>query len=285
MTPFSPWLGRELRGADVVHCHQYFTLSTFLAAWIGRLQGSRVFVTDLGGGGWTPGYQIDVSRWIDAHLPISRYAARKLPGANQAFRVIHGGVDLATFAMRPRPEHDGSVVFIGRLLPHKGIHHLLAAVDADTPVQLIGPAPDADYASRLATLARGKRVRFAGLVSDAEIVETLQRAMVLVHPTPADAAGDAGVNELFGLVLVEAMACGCPVVASRVASLPEIVEDDVSGILVPPNQPQAIARAIAHVAEPDRWLRMSAGARARAETFSWSRAADATLAAYRERRG
>src|SRR4029077_10668747 len=75
MVPFSPRLFSELRGADVIHCHQYFVLPTFLAALQGRLQGSRVFVTDLGGGAWTPGFQIDQSRWIEAHLPLSEYAA------------------------------------------------------------------------------------------------------------------------------------------------------------------------------------------------------------------
>ncbi|PYQ63507.1 MAG: hypothetical protein DMF53_09980, partial [Acidobacteria bacterium] len=79
MAPFAPGLLGELRGADVVHCHQFFVLPTFLAVLLGRLRGSRVFVSDLGGGGWTPGYQIDQSRWIAAHLPISDYAARHLP--------------------------------------------------------------------------------------------------------------------------------------------------------------------------------------------------------------
>jgi len=101
MTPFSPALFREMAGADVVHCHQYFVLPTFLAALAGRLAGRRVFVSDLGGGGWTPGYQIDASRWITAHLPLSRYAARALPGRNRRFHVIYGGVDTARHPMRP----------------------------------------------------------------------------------------------------------------------------------------------------------------------------------------
>ena len=81
LTPFAPGLRKAIRGFDVVHCFQYYTLPTFLAAFFGHRQGSRVFVTDLGGGGWTPGYQIDQSRWIDGHLPISEYAATMLPAA------------------------------------------------------------------------------------------------------------------------------------------------------------------------------------------------------------
>src|SRR5690242_8295604 len=74
MVPFSPRLFQELRGADVIHCFQYYLLPTFLALLVGRLQRSRVFVTDFGGGAWTPGFHVDQSRWLTAHLPISQYA-------------------------------------------------------------------------------------------------------------------------------------------------------------------------------------------------------------------
>src|SRR5690606_8112873 len=66
VTPFSPRLASAIGHPDVLHLFQYHTLPTFLGAWIGHRRRARVVVTDLGGGGWTPGYQIDVSRWIDA---------------------------------------------------------------------------------------------------------------------------------------------------------------------------------------------------------------------------
>ncbi len=287
LTPFSPALLRELRGADVVHCHQYFVLPTFLAALQGSLQGSRVFVSDLGGGAWTPGYQIDQSRWIAAHLPISRYAARELPGRNRRHHVIYGGVDPGRYPMRREPAHDGSVVFLGRLLPHKGVHHLLAALPPGTPLHLLGSAPDAAYLARLRRLAAGRDVRFELELPDPEVVTRLQRAMALVHPTPTAPNGDAGAHELFGLALVEAMACGCPVVASDAASLPEIVEHEVSGLLVPPNEPAAIAAALARLrGDPGLWRRLSAGARKRVEErFTWERVVERCLAAYEEAAG
>jgi glycosyltransferase involved in cell wall biosynthesis len=113
-------------------------------------------------------------------------------------------------------------------------------------------------------------------------VALLQRAMALVHPTPVDADGSAGWHELFGLAIVEAMACGCPVIASATASLSEIVEDGVSGVLVPPNEPSAIAGAITSLSRNTTfWQRASAGARFRAESvFSWERVVDRALAAY-----
>lgn len=282
MTPFAPGLLAELRGADVIHCHQYWTLPTFLASLFGRLRGSRVFVSDLGGGGWTPAYQIDPSRWIEAHLPISEYSARGLRSRNRRYRVIWGGVSLERYPMRTEPAHDGSVVFLGRVLPHKGVHFLIQGLPMEIPLHVVGPATDPDYLQRLRELAEGKDVRFHGALSDEEVVEVLGRAMTLVHPTPVDAAGSAGVNELFGLVLVEAMARGCPVIASDVASLPEIVEPEASGLLVPPNDPAAIGAALERLRrDAGLWRRLSAGARRRVEErFTWERVVDRCLEAY-----
>lgn len=282
LTPFSPRLFRELRGADVIHCHQYFVLPTFLAAWWGHRHGCKVFVSDVGGGGWTPGYQIDQSRWITAHLPISEYAARSLPGRNKRYRVIHGGVDLDRYPMRPRPEHDGSVVFLGRILPHKGIHVLIEGLPAGVPLHVIGPIGEVGYLARLRAAAAGKRVAFHHGLGDGEVVGFLQRAMALVHPTPVDANGDARAHELFGLALVEAMACGCPVIASDVASLPEIVGDGTTGLLIPPNDSAAIGAAITRLsADHAGWATMSVSARRRVERrFCWQHVAERCVAAY-----
>lgn len=285
MTPFAPGLLAELRGADVIHCHQLFVLPTFLATLFGRLRGARVFVSDLGGGGWTPGYQIDQTRWIEAHLPLSRYAATGLRGRNRRFRVIHGGVDLEQYPMRsadPEPAHDGSVVFLGRVLPHKGLHFLIEGLPPDVPLHVMGPIVDGAYRERLGRLAAGKDVRFHGPLADAEVVARLGRAMALVHPTPVDAAGSAGAHELFGLALVEAMARGCPVIASDVASLPEIVTSEADGLLVPPNRPEAIGAAILRLrSDPRLWARLARAARRTVEEkFTWERVVDRCLEAY-----
>ncbi|HLX08565.1 MAG TPA: glycosyltransferase family 4 protein [Thermoanaerobaculia bacterium] len=282
MVPFSPWLRRELRGADVVHCHQYFVLPTFLAACFGHRQGSRVFVSDLGGGALTPGFHFDQSRWITAHLPISEYAARALPGRARPHHVIYCGVDPELYPMRAAAAHDGSAAFLGRILPHKGIHHLIPGLPPGMTLHVIGPALDQDYLDHLRHLAAGKDVHFHHELTDAEVVAILQRAMALVHPTPVDAAGSAGANELFGIAPLEAMACGCPVIASRAASLPEIVEHERSGLLVPPNDPAAIGAALTRMAtEPELWTRLSAAARRRVEErFTWDHVAERCLAAY-----
>jgi glycosyltransferase involved in cell wall biosynthesis len=285
--PFSPALARELRGADVIHCHQYFVLPTFLAALLGRLRGSRVFVSDLGGGGWTPGYHVDQSRWITAHLPISEYAARELPGRNRLHRrhrVIYGGVDPHLYPMRPEPAHDGSLVFLGRVLPHKGIHFLIEGLPPGVVLHVVGPQTDPAYLERLQARAAGREVTFHGALPDGEVRALLGRAMALVHPTPVDEHGSAGVHELFGLALVEAMARGCPVIASDAASLPEIVTPEVNGFLVPPNRPQAIGEAILRLRDdPALWARLSVGARRTVEErFTWEGVVERCLEAYAE---
>lgn len=281
LTPYAPGLAHLLTGFDVVHAFQYYSLPTFLAARAGKRRGSRVLVTDLGGGGWTPAYQIDQSRWIDAHLPLSRYAARALPGRPRPHHVIYGGVDLEVYRMRPRPEHDGSLVFLGRILPHKGVHFLIDAAPADRAVHVIGPPADAEYLADLKRRAQGKRVEFHHGLSDAEVVGFLQRAMALVHPTPVDAHGDAGAHELFGLALVEAMACGCPVIASNAASLPEIVRDSRVGTLIEDRQPTTILAAVQPLADSRVWTEKSHEARRLAELeFTWDRTAARVSMAY-----
>jgi glycosyltransferase involved in cell wall biosynthesis len=291
MTPFAPGLLAELREADVVHCHQLAVLPSFLGILFGRLRGSRTYVSDLGGGGWTPGYQIDVTRFLDAHLPISEYAAHGIRDRNRKrrpYRVIYGGVDLERYPPRSEPQHDGSVVFLGRVLPHKGIHFLIEGLPAGVALDVVGPAPDAAYLERLRALAAGhdvrRDVRFHGALPDSEVIARLGRAMALVHPTPVDERGSAGAHELFGLALVEAMARGCPVIASDAASLPEIVTPEADGLLVPPNQPAEIGAAILRLRdEPGLWERLSAGARRTVEArFTWTRVADRCLEAYAE---
>lgn len=283
MTPFSPLLLRELRRADVVHCFQYFTTSTFMSSLFGRFRGIPVFVSDLGGGGWTPAYHIDQSQWISAHLPISRYASRRLAGVNQRRHVIFGGVDLARYPLRNPLGHDGSVVFLGRILRHKGVHHLVNAMPKEMVLRVIGPVEDPDYLRELTRLAEGKRVDFLHGLDHLAIGGYLRTAMALVHPTPTDSSGDAGASELLCLAVLEAMASGCPVVVSNAASLPELVEREISGIIVEPNSPAAIACAITRLrADAVLWARLALAGRQRvAAEFTWARTVERCFSAYR----
>jgi len=282
MTPFSPLFPAALQGARVVHCYQLNTLPTFAAAVLSRLRGVPVFVSDLGGGGWTPGYHVNIARWLSGHLPISRYAAQKLPAGHVSSGVIYGGVDLEKFLPREKLRHDGSVLFLGRILPHKGIHHLIEGLPAERRLRVIGPIGSADYLNRLKSLAAGKRVEFVHGMSDTEVADQLRRAAVLVHPTPTDSSGNAGASELLGLAVLEAMTSNCPVIVTRAASLPELVEHGISGLVVPPNDPNAIGAAIQRViADFKFWMRLAVEGRNRVVTeFVWDKVVDRCLRAY-----
>jgi glycosyltransferase involved in cell wall biosynthesis len=282
LTPFSPGLFRELRGARVIHCYQLNTLPTFLSVAIGRWQRSATYVSDLGGGGWTPGYQIDLGRWLSGHLPISAYAARRIPPGHVNAGVIYGGVDLDKFAPRTELRHDGSVVFLGRILPHKGIHTLIDTLAPDFRLQIIGTVGDANYLQSLRRRAEGRQVEFLHGLTDAEVANRLRGAAVLVHPTPVDANGEAGANELLGLAVLEAMASSCPVVVTRAASLPELVQDGKSGLVIEPNDPIALRAAVVRLmTDSVLWKAVALGARARIEErFTWSKTVKGCFRAY-----
>ncbi|MBA2332920.1 MAG: glycosyltransferase family 4 protein, partial [Actinobacteria bacterium] len=160
------------------------------------------------------------------------------------------------------------VVAISRLVPQKGLDVAVEAmVGIDATLVVLGEGPERE---RLEALARARSVRLLlpGRVGD--VAAILRRADLLVHPARWEG---------FGLALLEAMLCGLPVVASRVSSIPEIVVDGATGVLVPPDDPAALADALARVLADPETLGENGRARARAE-FSVAAMAERTLAVY-----
>ena len=282
--PVSTELWRALGDATVVHCHQQHVLATSVAAFCTRLRRRRVFVTDLGGGGLDVSTYVSTDRWFHGHLHISEYS-RKVSGheRNPRARVILGGVDTSMFA--PHPGDGEAVLFVGRLLPHKGVHDLIDSLPPRVPLRIIGRAMDAEYLNLLRARAAGKCVTFLHDVDDAGLVEEYRRAACVVLPsvyTTPDGRTTL-VPELLGQTLLEAMACGRPAICTDVASMPEVVVDGETGCVVPPGNPAALGAAIGGVlADPAAAGRMGARGRARAvEHFSWSKVVERCLAAYR----
>ena len=272
--PISLSLVSELRKADVIHCHQQHVLASSLVALTGKLTGRRVFVSDLGGGGWDVSGYVSTDRWYQGHLHISDYS-RRVSGHNGDGRshVILGGVDTNKFSPDETVERDGSVLFVGRLLAHKGVNDLVNAVGPDMPLEIIGQAYDAQFVQDLKNLADGKSVTFRHDCDDEELVRAYRRALCVVLPSVyKDMYGrETNVPELLGQTLLEGMACGAPAICTDVASMPEVVEDGVTGFVVPPNDPEALGAKL-------RWLRdhpceareMGQAARRRVlEKFTW----------------
>ena len=279
--PLPRGIREALCGADVVHCFQWRIAMTTAAIFAGRLRRAPVFVTDLGGGGYDLSGYVDTARFATGLLHLSRYA-QELSGraVSPHDAVLYGGSDGA----RERATGGPRVLFVGRLLPHKGVDVLLEAATADWEVELVGEPLDARYRDDLHQLAAGKRVAFRGAVSDAELEQAYARAAVVVVPSVyRNRYGqETAVPELLGLVAIEAGARGIPVVASRVASLPEVVEDGVTGLLVPPGDPAALRAAVgALLRDPARRERLGRAAQHRvSDRFTWNRAAEVALAAY-----
>jgi glycosyltransferase involved in cell wall biosynthesis len=287
--PVAPLLPAVLAGADVVHAHHFRSLPTRAAAVTGRLRGAATAVTDHGlpGGAWGG----LANRLFDRFLTVSRWSANLLGAPPERTRVIYGGVDPERFTPDPPAPRDG-VLFVGRLTPHKGVDRLLRALPPDAALRVAGSAghdprpPERDYPGLLRALASGRRVEFLGAVPDPLLPELYRSAAVLALPSVERTCYGrrVAVPELLGLVAIEAMASGTPVVASRVGGLAEVVVDGETGFLVEPGDLEALRDRLARVLSDRRLAaRLGDNARRRAlERFTWRRCAERCLAAYRE---
>src|SRR6266550_1131703 len=167
------------------------------------------------------------------------------------------------------------VLFVGRLVERKGVAHLIEAMarlghgDEGPRLEIVGAGPERP---RLEALARrlgvANRVAFRGKIAPDELQASYARAAVCVLPSVLDARGD---TEGLGVVLLEAMNHATPVIASRVGGIPDIVEDGVSGLLVPPGDAAALAAAVRRLRDdPDLARRLGEGGRRRLrEQFNW----------------
>ncbi len=282
--PWSTALARWVLRARIVHCHQRAVLASSTAALLGKLARRRVFVTDLGGGGWDLSAFVDTSRWFAGHLHISRFSVSVNHHEGRAdAHVIGGGVDGTKFSPDPSVARDGSVLFVGRIMAHKGVDDLVAAIEGEK-LRVIGMPYDRRFVEDLKVLARGKDVELIEGASDAELVHAYRRASVLVLPSVYRTRyGDTTlVPELLGQTPLEAMACGTPAIVTDVASLPEVVADGETGFLVPPNDPRALREKIRWLLDrPAEVERMGAAGRTRVlERFSWEAVARRCLAIY-----
>lgn len=283
--PFSLGIFSALRDADVVHCHQHHVLvSSTVAAWC-RLTSRRVFVTDLGGGGWDVSAYVSTDAWFHGHLHLSEYSRRVSSHAGYPrARVVGGGVDVQKFSPDASVPREGGALFVGRLLPHKGISDLIRGLPAGVPLTVVGPVSHAETRDRLVALAQGRPVTFLHGVDDEALVREYRRAMCVVLPSVyrTDDGLESRVPELLGQTLIEGMACGAPAICTDVASMPEIVEHGLTGFVVPPNDPAALGGHLEWLrAHPDRAVAMGAAGRARVlARFTWDRVVSRCLDAY-----
>jgi glycogen(starch) synthase len=247
-------LAARAGGAPVVmtvHCSLAYTLrTTGLKSAILHSLGGLIERTAEGRAAATLVYTQRLARLI-----------RQGPG-RPAVHIVRRGVNRRAFAdpgRDPFPDIPGRprVVFLGRIVGQKGVATLVRAVARlrTTGAQILFVGDGAQRA-RIERLARelgvADRIRITGFVSHDRVPAVLASADLLVLPSD---------YEELGTVLLEAMQAGLPVVASRVDGIPEVVEDGVSGLLVPPGEPQALADAIdAVLSDPALAHRLAANA-------------------------
>jgi glycosyltransferase involved in cell wall biosynthesis len=198
--------------------------------------------------------------------------------ANQEADVIPMGTDLRTLFVPPadpferEPEH---IVFVGRLVEKKGVRYLLDAVAAIAPlhprlqVTIAGDGPLKEELQRQASaLGIAKRVCFVGSVKHSDLPTLFRRATLAVFPFIVAADGD---QEGFGLVVVEAMGCACPVIAGDLPALHHTIESGITGTLTPPADVSSLAQAIhTHLENPSLRVRLARTALITVrERFDW----------------
>lgn len=266
---------------DVIQCH--FGPPGRMAAFlreIGAISGKIVVAF----------HAVDVSLYLrndphfyrhvfahgDLFLPISDYCRKRLleHGCDASRTVVHRmGVDPNRFRARASsagPSRALRAISIGRLVEKKGIEYGLRAVALAARRQhlvrygIVGDGPLRPELEALASeLGIADRVTFHGWQDQASVAELLAASDVLLAPSVTEANGD---EEGIPMTLMEAMASGLPVLSTRHAGIPELVEDDVSGFLAPERDHEALAAVLMQLsAEPGRMSGMGRAGRARIE--------------------
>ncbi|HEX6946886.1 MAG TPA: glycosyltransferase family 4 protein [Acidimicrobiia bacterium] len=226
-------------GVDVLHSHLHVHVLERADLWDGPI------VSTLHGVAWDPA----VRRRLDPHahrpfVSLSDSERRFHPGLNWVATVPNG---IATEELPPGPGGGGYVAFVGRLAPEKAPHLAIeAARRAGVPIVLAGIIEEKHrrYADRVLEMTDGDQARYLGPLDRPDLVPLLQNAEALLMPLEWD--------EPFGLVVVESLACGTPVVAWRRGAMSEIVEEGRTGYLV--DDVESAGEALARITSISRDL-------------------------------
>jgi colanic acid/amylovoran/stewartan biosynthesis glycosyltransferase WcaL/AmsK/CpsK len=209
-------------------------------------------------------------------LPVCRALADRATslGCPPSRMVVHHtGINLGRFPFRPRGYQAGEqlrLVSIGRLVEKKGIEYALQGVrelvsdGLDLSYDIVGDGPlRRPLESRIQQMGLGGRVRLLGWLGHRQVSEWLDRSHVLLAPS---VTADNGDQEGIPNIIREGMAVGLPVIATVHSGIPELIEDGVSGYLVPERDAAALAAGIRHLAgHPAEWRPLTAAARAKVE--------------------
>lgn len=222
---------------------------------------------------------LDAIAKIQAHVAVSPTAEdlvhRYFPDI--AMQIIPNGVDTTLFSPEVKPwertDDAVNILYVGRMDPRKGAKYLFAALPelekriANYRIIVVGTGWMKKYYDARIPLTLRHRVEFKGYASPEDLPRYYKSADIYCSPATG--------NESFGIVLLEAMACGTSVVASDIDGYRWVVHPGVEGLLVPPRCPRHLAEAIATLAnDPELRQRMGEAGRAKALQYDWKRIVD-----------
>jgi glycosyltransferase involved in cell wall biosynthesis len=205
---------------DILHCHlDYYPFSLFS-------RQPTPFVTTLHGRLDLPEHQPTFDTFSTVPVvSISNSQRRPLPQANWVRTVLHG---LPERLLQPKPVTPSYFAFLGRIAPEKGIDRAIRiAQHCGVPLKVAAKVDVTDhdyYDEKIKPMMKSGNVEFIGEINDKDKSEFLSGATALLVPIDWP--------EPFGLVMIEAMACGTPVIAFNRGSVPEIIEDGLTGYIV-----------------------------------------------------
>lgn len=313
---------KALTGIDIVHTHTwYVSMAGFLAKKLYKvpfvltthsLEPLRAWKAEQLGSGYAMSSWMERTAILDADAVIAvsngtkEDILRVYPIAPERVHVIYNGIDLneyrkagETTALETYGVDSASpyVLFVGRITRQKGVTHLVDAIQylpRNTQVVLCAGAPDTPEIAiemrQKVEEAREKNPRVVWIekmISKPEVIQLYSNARVFCCPS---------VYEPFGIINLEAMACGAPVVASATGGIKEVVVDGETGYLVPfeqdpvtnfPTKPDQFAKDLAEkisnlLSNPEKCKRFGEAGRKRVEEkFSWTAIADQTIDLYR----
>lgn len=278
---------RALEEYDVLHimCFPNSTADGFLAS--GLLKGQLVILTDIGGGGRCVSTyltrlnpRLNPYRLAHGMAHLSRHAAGMFDSWSLPSMVLHGG---ARPAFPPSEgTFDGYALFVGRLLAHKGVLEVIQALPRTRKLRILGRPYDPAYFDTLRAAAVAKDVTFITDADDTELARQYRGASVILQPSLPTSGGKHDRSELLGLVAIEAQMAGKPIIVTRTTSLPELVEDGVTGRIVEPRNIPALSDALESILSNPEYARRigTNAARHAQEHFTWDAVARRGLAFY-----
>ena len=270
---------------DIVHAQRFYREG--LSAWLAKVFFKKPYCT------WCHGADIYLSwrfksiasklflKSADAVIALTQDMERKIQEiCNRDAFVIPGGIDLRRFeglsrknAAKSSTDSERIILFVGRLHPLKGVAYLVEAmytiIHSNPRVRLL-IVGDGEERSNLENLTNklglAKYISFTGKVPHEKVPEYMATADVLVLPS---------LVEGFGVVLLEAMACGLPIVATNVGGIPEIVQDGENGLMAESENSREIADKVLMIFENDELRkRISQNNLEKAKNYSWKAVVD-----------